>query len=147
MQSEAGYYVGDSQNNDNEEKKPDKEEYILYDSTYMKLQKTQTIVMAAVVAWGQDREQFQRGSSLVVMDLLVILIVVMVSWVQNLFKCIKLQIFKYVWFVVNDTSIKLFEEEEEGDKGAARSLQVLCFAPADTDVKAHNNKAGSLAHS
>lgn len=51
-----------------------------------------------------------------------------------------------MWFIVNDTSIKLFEEEEEGDKGGeARSLQVLCFAPTDTDVKAHNNKAGPLA--
>lgn len=51
-----------------------------------------------------------------------------------------------MWFIVNDIAIKLFEEEEAGDKGGeAHSLQVFCFAPTDTDVKAPSNKAGSLA--
>lgn len=65
-----------------------------------------------------------------------------------------------MWFIVDYTSIKVFEEEEEGEEqeddreemeegGKERRWQVLsvrspCLAPADTDANA-GNAAGSLS--
>lgn len=65
--------------------------------------------------------------------------------------------FKYVWFIVDYTSIKVFEEEEEQEdereemeeEGKERRWLVLsvrspCLAPTDTNAKA-GNEAGSLS--
>lgn len=56
--------------------------------------------------------------------------------------------FKYSWFTVNYTFIKLLEEED-GDEGEEGEKQVvsagsLCFALIDRNVKAHS-KPGPLS--